>query len=162
MKFKSKVDWWYYLVTVAFAGACVLLTVCAFQTGKALLKAEAALFLLIFFLLILPVIFMSCCIFEKDCLRVRCGFFGNTPFVGSRIPYRDIVFVEKTRDPSSSMAPSLDRVGIEFRSGGKHNGYVMVAPKEKQRFIDELRRRNPMIFYKTGDETPGKGGGFTV
>lgn len=148
MKFKSKVDWWYYLVTALFAGACVFLIICAFQTGKALLKAEAALFLLIFFLVILPVLFMSCCVFEKDCLRVKCGFFGNTPFVGSRIPYRNIVSVEKTRDPSSSMAPSLDRVGIEFRSGGKHNDYVMVAPKEKDRFIAELQKRNPQIFYK--------------
>ncbi len=100
--------------------------------------------------MIVPVIFMSCCIFEKDCLHIKCGFFGNTPFVGSRIFYRDILFVEKTRDPSSSMAPSLDRVGIAFRTGGRHDGYVMVAPKEKQRFIDELRRRNPQIFYKIG------------
>lgn len=103
--------------------------------------------------MIVPVIFMSCCIFEKDCLHIKCGFFGNPPFVGSRIPYRDILFVERTRDPSSSMAPSLDRVGIAFRTGGKHDGYVMVAPKEKERFIDELRLRNPIILEKF----PGRG-----
>lgn len=92
--------------------------------------------------MILPVIFVSFCTLNEDSLYIRCGFFPS-----KRIGYQDILTLEETRDPSSSMAPSLDRVGIEFKDG-KDTNYVMVAPKEKQKFIDELRNRNPLILYK--------------
>ncbi|HEX3016883.1 MAG TPA: PH domain-containing protein [Caproicibacter sp.] len=143
MKFKSKVDLWYYLTVLTFALSCVMMVSFSLQSDAVLLKVLSVIFILIFLIWILPIAFYSFCVLEEDTLFIRCGLCFK------RIRYQDILYVEKTRDPSSSLAPSVDRLGIEFRTG-RGKDYVMIAPKEKQKFVEEIRKKNPFIFYKPG------------
>lgn len=61
-----------------------------------------------------------------------------------RIEYRDIISLKETSDPISSFGLSIDRIGIESRTG-----YVLVSVKEKEKFMAELKLRNSEIVIKS-------------
>lgn len=61
-----------------------------------------------------------------------------------RIEYRDIISLKETNDPIASFGLSIDRIGIESRTG-----YVLVSVKEKEKFMAELKRRNSEIVIKS-------------
>lgn len=73
---------------------------------------------------------------EKNELLIKCGFLFN-----SKIDISKIKSVSKTRNPISSPAPSLDRLELKY---GKWDS-VMVSPKDKTGFIEELLKINPNI-----------------
>lgn len=53
------------------------------------------------------------------------------------IPLRSIRSIERTRNPLSSPALSLDRLRIEYGSGK----WIMVSPADRVRFLDDLEKR---------------------
>lgn len=53
-----------------------------------------------------------------------------------RIAYRDITAIEPSRSPWAAPALSLRRVKVSF--SGR---FQLVSPRERERFIDDLRRR---------------------
>ncbi len=61
-----------------------------------------------------------------------------------RIEYRDIISLKETNNPIASFGLSIDRIGIESRTG-----YVLVSVKEKEKFMAELKRRNSEIVIKS-------------
>ena len=61
-----------------------------------------------------------------------------------RIEYRDIISLKETNDPIASFGLSIDRIGIESRTG-----YVLLSVKEKEKFMAELKRRNSEIVIKS-------------
>lgn len=67
---------------------------------------------------------------EADHLRVQSGV------VRWRIPYADITDVQASRSPWAAPALSLRRVKISYRGR-----FQLVSPRERERFIDELRAR---------------------
>ncbi len=73
---------------------------------------------------------------DKDILRVKCGFLVNKSF-----EIRRITKITETNNPISAPAASLDRLEISLDSGKS----VIVSPKNKSGFIEELKRRNPKI-----------------
>jgi hypothetical protein len=56
--------------------------------------------------------------------------------VRQRIAYRDITAIEPSRSPWAAPALSLRRVKVSF--SGR---FQLVSPRERERFIDDLRRR---------------------
>ena len=68
-------------------------------------------------------------------LDVRCG-----PFVW-RVPLREIRSITPTRNPLSSPALSLDRLRIAFGQSKS----IMISPRDKERFLKELRNRVPAV-----------------
>ena len=56
--------------------------------------------------------------------------------VRHRIAYRDITAIEPSRSPWAAPALSLRRVKVSF--SGR---FQLVSPRERERFIDDLRRR---------------------
>lgn len=73
---------------------------------------------------------------EGHQLTVKCGFLYN-----STIDIRTISKVSETNNPLSSPAISLDRLEIRY---GSHNS-VIISPREKQDFLDQLLQINPEI-----------------
>lgn len=61
-----------------------------------------------------------------------------------RIDIRSITRLERTGDPTSGPALSLDRVRIEYAKNGKPKA-ILVSPADKEGFIAALRERNPAI-----------------
>jgi hypothetical protein len=150
MSYPSKVDWWFYLVAACFAAATVMLfALSSADTGgeRALLIIIGLLFAAIFFAVILPVVTCTRYVLQSDSLFIQCGFLCKVAVL-----YTDIVSVGETRNPMSSAAPSLDRLEITTRYEAKphvyKNGTILISPRRKQAFIDDLQRRNPAINFR--------------
>lgn len=147
MKFKSKIDWWFYLVVFGFTAVAALMIYESIIDKFIVIKIVTSAILLIYFLLVLPVYLSTYYILEEKTLYIRCGFLNS-----ERIPYSYIVSIEETRDATASAAPSLDRIGIEFREYSSINdytkNYIMISPESKQKFISELLKRNTHIRFK--------------
>lgn len=73
---------------------------------------------------------------EEDELIVRSGI------IRMKVPYGDVQSVEPTRNPLSAPAYSLDRLMIRYGKAA-----IMVSPKNRSRFLDELARRAGLRRY---------------
>jgi uncharacterized membrane protein YdbT with pleckstrin-like domain len=131
MKFKSKIGWWFHLTALLILLVGILQLIWGITDGILELIISGAIVLLIFLLLVLPIYIASFYVLEDTALYIRSGLCVN-----KRILYKDISAINETRNPLASAALSLDRVSIEY-SGKK----ILVSPKDKQKFIKQLKQR---------------------
>lgn len=124
--FRSKIDWWIFLVL-----ALVLLTqLLAFarvipgHVSGSPAKIAIAIILSAVSLLILTILLRTVYRVDRKELRIYCGPFWWT------VKIADIESVAETRSPLSSPALSLDRIRINY---GERRS-VMVSPADKQGF----------------------------
>ncbi|WP_227676985.1 PH domain-containing protein [Psychrobacter sp. JCM 18900] len=80
-------------------------------------------------------------ILTNDQLQVDSGFSVQ------KIEIADITYITPTRSMSSAPALSLDRIKIEYR-----NKEVLISPKDRASFYQEIRARNPRIVIDTAGE----------
>jgi membrane protein YdbS with pleckstrin-like domain len=121
--YPSRVDAWLVAVLALAVGLCVwqglaMGSVLSLAIGAATLAAVLALTVPCRYTL------------EADHLAVRCGL------IRQRVPYARIRGVQASRNPLSAPALSLRRVKITLE-----RGFVLVSPRERERFMVELRRR---------------------
>ena len=64
-------------------------------------------------------------------LDIKCGIF-----VDYNVPYSEVIFAQKSSNPASAPAWSLDRVEITTKSGP-----VLISPKNREQFIELLLGR---------------------
>jgi len=74
------------------------------------------------------------------------------PFYNKIIPIDKITRIKETNNPLNSPAASMDRLEIRYNRFDS----VIISPKEKQEFIDELLRINQLIeiSYKPKNKKP--------
>jgi hypothetical protein len=72
-------------------------------------------------------------------LEVKAGIFGS-----AKVPVSQIKSVHKTYNPLSAPALSIKRLEVKY---GKFD-YLLISPKNKQAFVDELKAINPDIDIK--------------
>ena len=123
MRFRTKVDAW-ILILVSLAPLGLIAATVA--TGDWKVGLFGLVYLGLLSLLVWPCEY----VLEVDRLVVRSGV------IRWRVPYREIESVKPTSNPLSSPAWSLDRLWIAY---GKRA--VMVSPKDKGMFLEELARR---------------------
>jgi hypothetical protein len=68
-------------------------------------------------------------------LIIKCGVVESLD-----IEINDIHSIRKSNSILSSPALSVDRLEINYKGG-----WVLVSPKDKKKFIDDLRKVNPKI-----------------
>ena len=68
-------------------------------------------------------------------LLIKCGILETF-----EIDIKEIEWIKKTKELSNAPALSIDRLEINYKGGR-----VLVSPKDKKRFIDDLRKLNPKI-----------------
>jgi hypothetical protein len=127
--FKSKVDWWYYvLILIAIiVGALTL------STGN--LWAGGVAFVAL--LLMLHILFTTYYVITSDSiLQVRCGFFPK-----KEIPIAEIGALERTIIPLFSYSLSLNRL-IVWKDKMM---WMLVSPRNEKEFIRLLKTSNPDI-----------------
>jgi hypothetical protein len=56
-----------------------------------------------------------------------------------------IIAVTPTRDPTSALAPSLDRLRIDYRRADSLKWYALISPREKDAFIRDLAQVAPQL-----------------
>lgn len=73
---------------------------------------------------------------DNNLLIIKCGFLYKTT-----IDIQQIRKIRETNNPISSPATSIDRLEIFYEK----NGSVLISPKHKMQFINELKSLNPDI-----------------
>jgi membrane protein YdbS with pleckstrin-like domain len=133
ISFPSKVDRWLGVLLVISAAVSV--------AGVVIVGIEASPMLAVF---LSPVMLLGAALplwllratrytIDSSDLHIRCG-----PFAW-RVPFHEIRSITPTRSPLSSPALSLDRLRIDFGRAGS----IMVSPRDKERFLEEVRKRVP-------------------
>jgi hypothetical protein len=129
--YRSKVDRWLVVVLVASTIACLVAALASFRAaGGAELVAPLAALLIV---LGLPCWLLATTRYEltDEKLEVTSGPFRW------RIPLAQITSITPTSNPLSSPALSLDRLRVAYGSGKS----LLISPKDKRRFIEDLEGR---------------------
>lgn len=126
--FKSKIDWWFGLVLVYPI----------FVSIKSLLEGEWIGLLGLGVVVGLILVFSKTTryIINENQLIVK-----STWIVNERIEISKIKKIEKSNSILSSPALSLERLRIRYNKFDE----ILISPKEKKEFIDELLKINPTI-----------------
>ena len=129
--FKSKIDWWFGLILVY----PIFLSITALLEGEWI--GLLGLAGVVGFILILSKTTQY--IINENQLIVK-----STWIVNQRIDISKITKIEKSNSILSSPALSLDRLLVRYNKYDE----VLISPKEKKEFIDELLKINPNIEIK--------------
>ena len=129
--FKSKIDWWFGLILVY----TIFLSITALLEGEWI--GLLGLTGVVGFILILSKTTQY--IINENQLVVK-----STWIVNERIDISKITKVEKSNSILSSPALSLDRLLVRYNKYDE----VLISPKEKIEFINELLKINPNIEIK--------------
>lgn len=135
MKFKTRIDWWFWLTFIAFSAATIWFTCLVLvesSNGEYLFGtiilwvAELGFFL--------PMILWTYYRLDKDVLYVRHWFFSV------HIPYGKIVEItEPTTFSARSMTLSTKRIQIKYNVKNSWLSEVAISPKQKQEFLLQLK-----------------------
>ncbi|KWW17578.1 MULTISPECIES: PH domain-containing protein [Peribacillus] len=128
MKYPSKKDWWMYVVFLGIFLA-ILSPVVMAEDFSSLWAAIPIICLLLW------IWFTTYYVIEDKTLLVRSAFIRKT------ISIDDIQAIDRSFNPLSSPALSLDRIKISY---GPHQ-YILISPLHREMFIEELLKRNPSI-----------------
>ena len=127
--FKSKVDWWYYVLLV-----CGLAM--AFVTAGVLLLSVSIVSILTTLIVILPMAGLPLWLLvatrytlSEHRLNIQSGPFKWVILIP------DIVSIKETTSPISSPALSLDRLEIKTRD----HRTILISPEDKESFLDAIQ-----------------------
>ncbi|ALQ66975.1 PH domain-containing protein [Bacillus thuringiensis] len=131
MEFPSKKDTWLYPIFFVVIGACF-----------APIFAGREYFLL-FFTILLAILFMwswfsTKYIVGEERITIKSGF------VKKRIFIRDIKQISNTKNPVAAHALSFDRLEMVYCT----HPTEIISPKDKEQFINLVKRKNPHIDTK--------------
>lgn len=127
MLYRSKIDWW--------VGAALLIAP-IFPVVLALSRHSWWPILISIFLLVVYAVVLVPVFYETS----HCELVIRAGMLRTKIHYSDIRSLRATRDPLSSPALSLDRIEICYGHGSR----VLISPKDKTAFLDDLRARMPL------------------
>ncbi|MFI8553735.1 PH domain-containing protein [Psychrobacter sp. NPDC077938] len=142
--FVSKVDFWLALLLWGLSLFTVSVPLWQWKRDahKSLIQTILMTVILIPFAALMLIPFFSTkYILTNDQLQVDSGFSVQ------KIELTDITYIMPTRSMSSAPALSLDRIKIEYR-----NKEVLISPKDRASFYQEIRARNPKIVIDTAGE----------
>ncbi len=122
--YKSKVDWWLIILIGCVFGYPIIDGI---LTNEYFLSAIFAFVLVLFFLL-------------SKTIRYRIEG-ENLMIWNTKIEIKSIRKIYRTNNPLSSPALSLDRLAIVYNKFDE----IIISPKERNEFIDELLKINPSI-----------------
>ena len=136
--YKSKVDFGFLLL---FFIIFFLTSICLLVYGENLLvEIQIISALLLFLIFYVFYLFYNIRYTISDkVLKIRCGFIYN-----KSLNIEKITFISATKTLLSSPAASLDRIELHY---DKYNS-VVISPKNKGKFINDLLKINPFIINK--------------
>jgi hypothetical protein len=127
--FPTKVDAWLVLAAVGGIAAALAGAIAALETAPA--ESLFGLTVTAFTVLLVSLVGIPCeYTLADDHLLIRSGV------VRWRIPYAEITAVAPSRSLWAAPAMSLRRVKVSYRGR-----FQLVSPRERERFMDELRVR---------------------
>ncbi|USP39512.1 PH domain-containing protein [Acinetobacter sp. XS-4] len=135
-KFKSKVDWW---ILVIFLGVTIYILndILKLQSTHNIKNNffDIIIYSILLWLIWTPIINTNYTI-DKNYLIIKCTVLKW------KIKIKSIQSVEKTYNPLSAPALSLDRLKIKYLDDTGYLKTIMISPKEKDEFIKTLNKEN--------------------
>ena len=128
--FRSKIDLWLVIVTVAVPIVILEFILDGLDTPGKFAELLALVIVVAVLGIIAWLYFSTRYTISGDFLLVKAGPFSWV------IPIEDIVSVESTSNPMSSPALSLDRLLIRYGQSAE----LMISPKDKSGFMKELKK----------------------
>jgi len=149
--YHTKIDWWIALilasaVVITSASGVALLVNLPADGFPAILIAVAS-FAVAAFVAWIP--FSTYYTITSADLLVRSACFRW------RIPLDRIVEVFPTRNPLSSPACSLDRLRVNYKRASGRTWWVMISPKEKEQFLNDLAQAAGLEWQRNGSVRRG-------
>jgi len=134
---KSKVDFGFLL----FFFIIFLSTIGLMRYGENLITDILILSGILLFLsvCVLYIFYNISYVIKNDVLKIRCGFIYN-----KHLSIEKIKSISSTKTLISSPAASLDRIELHY---GEYSS-VVISPKNKRKFIEDLLEINPLIINK--------------
>lgn len=136
-RYPTKVDGW--IAALVFGGMLVVLAALAsiFFDPTAPLSARTGLILAAVFYaaLILGLAWPVSYELSSEALTVSSGWF-----VRMRVPLSSLLAVAPSRNPLSAPAWSLDRLRIDYVRPSGRKSFLLVSPKERTAFLEELAK----------------------
>ncbi len=126
--YRSKIDWW--LVIVIFIVFC-------YPMIEGILIKDYLMFGVSFGILALVFLLFKSITYKIDGETLKI-------FLGAKIDIKTIKRIYSTNNPLSSPALSLDRIAVVYNKFDE----VLISPKEREAFIQELLKINPNIEVK--------------
>lgn len=125
--YRSKVDWW--LIIVIFIVFC-------YPMIEGILSKDYVMFSVSFGILALVFLMFKSIKYKIDGEQLQIWW--------TKIDIKTIRKVYSTNNPLSSPALSLDRIAVVYNKYDE----VLISPKEREAFIQELLKINPNIEVK--------------
>lgn len=125
--YKSKIDWW--LIVVVFI-------VFAYLLLEGILSKDYFMFLVFFCFVGFVFLLFKSIKYEIDGKMLKIW--------RTKIDIKSIRKIYRTNNPLSSPALSLDRIAVVYNKFDE----VLISPKEREAFIQELLKINPDIEVK--------------
>ncbi len=141
MNYKGKIGIWWYCILIFLGLLTVGLVVERSKANSFIVAITALLILDIWFL---DMTFRNYVRIEEEKILVVLGIFKQT------INCNKVYSIKKSKNPLASMALSFDRLGIIYR-----NGYCMIAIKNKEDFINEVKKINNRIKIENQENIDG-------
>lgn len=128
--YKSKIDIWLLAVVFVPLLAVLLQVLVTFTWGLVALIAVI--------IAVMGYMFTTTkYIIDNNSLQVKIGVFEYT-----QVKISNITAVRKTNNPLSAPALSLKRLEVRY---GKSFDYILISPKDRDAFIEDLLKINPSI-----------------
>ena len=144
-KFHSKIDiWLLLLLLVAIALPLLILILVSFYEPTAMSIPALITIAIVFVLIVYMCVSVRYIIdFSNKTLFVTTGFGKHG------IAIDDIVSIERTNSVLSAPALSLDRIAIKYQKQGKKTlQSIIISPKKRQEFIEDILKINPNVRIK--------------
>jgi hypothetical protein len=132
--YKSKIAYGFLLLIFLFVISIIGFEIFYSESIKSILVPSGILLLALFF--ISHLFFSTKYMIIGDVLKIQSGFIYRKNF-----DINKITTILKTKTLISSPAASFDRIELKY---GKYDS-VVISPKEKTAFIEELIKVNPSI-----------------
>lgn len=131
MRFKGKTSKWFYGIMIFVAVILILIIILAIKDEEMLVLVVVLGIFALIETFCLSIVLHNYVELNDDSLLIVFGF------IKVRILYSDIEKISATKDLSSSLAASLDRIKIQTNT----EKIVMISLYNKQEFYKEIQKR---------------------
>lgn len=135
MRFKGKISRWFYGIMLFTAVILIPIIVLAIIDEKVFVLAVSSAVFASVEIFCISVVLRNFTELDNKSLLIVFGFIRLS------ILYSDITEIRTTKDPSSSLAASFDRIKIQY--GNKKT--VMISLQNRQEFYKEIQKKKSDI-----------------
>lgn len=146
--FISKIDFWIASVLWGSSFLTIAAPLWQWKQSEDGSLAQSLLFIIVFLpfiaLMLMPLFGTKYTLTDRQLLI-------NNGFSTQRIELKDVTHITPTRNAISAPALSLDRIKITYK-----NKKVLISPKDKLLFYQEIQARNPNIMIVENNSEIGR------